>query len=246
MGKIFGAIFNRWTLLLVLLLALLAVIWLIGPLVAIGNWRPLESETARWVMTGLVLVTVLAVIVWKIVKAKLGNAKVVNQLAAAPAGPAAAAESPDMQAVRQRFAEALATLKNARFGADAAGGGLSGKLQNSLGGRYLYQLPWYLIIGAPGSGKTTALQNAGLQFPLQATHGSKAIRGVGGTRLCDWWFTDRHRRPLHHAGQRRRGRQGHLGRLPADVEEVARAPAAERRAGDGVGERPHRQHRARP
>ncbi len=191
MGKIFGAIFNRWTLLLVLLLALLAVIWLIGPLVAIGNWRPLESETARWVMTGLVLVTVLAVIVWKIVKAKLGNAKVVNQLAAAPAGPAAAAESPDMQAVRQRFAEALATLKNARFGADAAGGGLSGKLQNSLGGRYLYQLPWYLIIGAPGSGKTTALQNAGLQFPLQATHGSKAIRGVGGTRLCDWWFTDR-------------------------------------------------------
>lgn len=191
MGKIFGAIFNRWTLLLVLLLALLAVVWLIGPLVAIGNWRPLESETARWVTTGLILFVTLAVIVWRVVKAKLGNAKVVNQLAAAPAGDAGPAESPDMQAVRQRFAEALSTLKNARFGADAPGGGFFGRLQNKLGGRFLYQLPWYLIIGAPGSGKTTALQNAGLQFPLAATHGSKAIRGVGGTRLCDWWFTDR-------------------------------------------------------
>jgi type VI secretion system protein ImpL len=192
MAKIFGAIFNRWTLLVVLLLALLAVIWLIGPLVAVGNWRPLETDTARWVATGLVLLTTLAIVIWRVVKAKLGNAKVVNQLAAAPSGPAAEAESPDMQAVRQRFSEALATLKNARFGgADAPGGGFFGRLQNRLGGRFLYQLPWYLIIGAPGSGKTTALQNAGLQFPLAATHGSKSIRGVGGTRLCDWWFTDR-------------------------------------------------------
>jgi type VI secretion system protein ImpL len=28
--------------------------------------------------------------------------------------------------------------------------------------RYIYQLPWYLIIGSPGSGKTTALINSGL------------------------------------------------------------------------------------
>jgi type VI secretion system protein ImpL len=188
MGKIFGAIFNRWTLLAVLLLALLAVIWIIGPLVAVGNWRPLESTTARWVATGVVLLGTLAVVIWRIVKAKLGNNKVVNQLAAAP--PAAAAESAEMQAVRQRFADALATLKNARFGAEQQGGAFA-SLKNKLGGRYLYQLPWYLIIGAPGSGKTTALQNAGLQFPLAATHGSKAVRGVGGTRLCDWWFTDR-------------------------------------------------------
>ena len=191
MGKLLAAVFNRWTLLVLLLAAGLAVVWLIGPLVAIGTWRPLESETARWVATALALLTSLAIVVWRVVKAKLGNARVVDQLAAAPAGPAAAAESPDMQAVRQRFAEALATLKNARFGADAAGNGLAGKLRNALGGRYLYQLPWYLIIGAPGSGKTTALQNAGLQFPLATSHGSKAVRGVGGTRLCDWWFTDR-------------------------------------------------------
>ncbi|HEX6363892.1 MAG TPA: type VI secretion system membrane subunit TssM, partial [Albitalea sp.] len=47
-----------------------------------------------------------------------------------------------------------------------------------------------LIIGAPGSGKTTALHHCGLEFPLAANVGEHAVRGVGGTRHCDWWFTD--------------------------------------------------------
>lgn len=190
MGKILGLLFNRWTLGALLLVAFLAVLWLIGPLVAVGQWRPLESTTSRWVVTAVVLVLVLALVVWKVVRARQGNKKVVEQLAAAPAG-AAAAESAEIAAVRKRFAEALATLRNARFGTAAASGqGWWARLKNQLGGRYLYQLPWYLIIGAPGAGKTTALRNAGLNFPLAKQLGEHAVRGVGGTRLCDWWFTD--------------------------------------------------------
>ncbi|MFO1297722.1 MAG: hypothetical protein U1F25_15475 [Rubrivivax sp.] len=94
MGKILGLVFNRWTLGALLLLAFLAVLWLIGPLVAVGEWRPLESTTSRWVVTLVVLLFVLALVVWKIVRAKQGNKKVVEQLAAAPAGGGAAAESP--------------------------------------------------------------------------------------------------------------------------------------------------------
>ena len=56
--------------------------------------------------------------------------------------------------------------------------------------QYLYQLPWYVIIGAPGAGKTTALVNSGLHFPLADRFGKTALRGVGGTRNCDWWFTN--------------------------------------------------------
>jgi type VI secretion system protein ImpL len=55
---------------------------------------------------------------------------------------------------------------------------------------YLYEQPWYIIIGPPGAGKTTALLNAGLNFPLAEAMGQGAVSGVGGTRLCDWWFTD--------------------------------------------------------
>jgi type VI secretion system protein ImpL len=51
-------------------------------------------------------------------------------------------------------------------------------------------LPWYVVIGPPGSGKSTLLQNSGLNFPLSNKFGKEAIRGVGGTRNCDWWFTD--------------------------------------------------------
>jgi type VI secretion system protein ImpL len=64
-------------------------------------------------------------------------------------------------------------------------------LKRSLRSRgYLYEQPWYAIIGPPGAGKTTALLNAGLRFPLAEQMGQGAIAGIGGTRLCDWWFTE--------------------------------------------------------
>ncbi len=192
--KLASALFSRWTLLVLLLAALVAVLWIIGPLVAVGNSRPFDSTLARWVATAVLLGGAAAWAVWRVVLARRGNRRVVEQLAAAPAAEKGAPESADLIAVRERFGKALTTLRNARFGASAEGGATAGwqrTLQNKLSGRYLYQLPWYLIIGAPGSGKTTALQNAGLQFPLAASHGDKGVRGVGGTRLCDWWFTDR-------------------------------------------------------
>ena len=36
-------------------------------------------------------------------------------------------------------------------------------------------------------GKTTALLQSGLRFPLE---GLQELKGVGGTRHCDWFFTD--------------------------------------------------------
>ena len=80
-------------------------------------------------------------------------------------------------------------MKKVRLSAAGKKPGLADLLALS-GRQYLYQLPWYIFIGAPGSGKTTALINSGLQFPLADSLGTASIRGVGGTRNCDWWFTD--------------------------------------------------------
>ena len=52
---------------------------------------------------------------------------------------------------------------------------------------FLYDLPWYVIIGPPGSGKTTALVNSGIRFPAD---GGGAVGGFGGTRYTDWWFAE--------------------------------------------------------
>ncbi len=51
----------------------------------------------------------------------------------------------------------------------------------------LYSLPWYLMVGEPGSGKTEAVRNCGVGFPpgLQDPY-----QGAGGTINMDWWFTN--------------------------------------------------------
>ncbi len=56
--------------------------------------------------------------------------------------------------------------------------------------RRLDERPWYAIIGSPGAGKTTALINSGLNFPLSQYFGRQQVSGVGGTRNCEWWFTE--------------------------------------------------------
>jgi type VI secretion system IcmF/VasK family protein len=76
----------------------------------------------------------------------------------------------EMEEIRKNLSEALAMLKN----------GPQGK-------RSLYQLPWYLIIGPPAIGKTTLIVNSGLNFPGLTT--ARRMRGSGGTRNCDWWFS---------------------------------------------------------
>ena len=57
-------------------------------------------------------------------------------------------------------------------------------------GAYVYQLPWYAIIGPSGAGKTTALLNSGLDFPTAVAGEYRALRGQPNTPNCDWWFTD--------------------------------------------------------
>ena len=185
-GKLLGLIFNRWVLIALLLACGAVVVWVVGPLVAIADARPLETTTSRWIAIGAMCGATLLLIAWNRWRARRGNARVVDQLIARPAADSAVAPSPDMLAVRERFEQAMATLKRARFGQGGVLKGWSAKL----GGRFLYDLPWYLIIGAPGSGKTTALQNCGLRFPLADAMGDNAVQGVGGTRHCDWWFTD--------------------------------------------------------
>ncbi len=52
-------------------------------------------------------------------------------------------------------------------------------------GNPLYVLPWYMVIGESGSGKTTAIKGAELSSPFaEVTRAS----GISGTKNCDWWF----------------------------------------------------------
>ncbi len=154
--------------------ALSALIWWVGPLIAIGEWRPLDGIWSRAILIGalfLILVLKLVLGAWR---RKKTNAALVDGIAKGPK-----TADRELNTLNERFTQAIDVLKT------AGGGGSFMKR-----GQFLYELPWYIFIGAPGSGKTTALLNAGLTFPLAEKLGNASVRGVGGTRNCDWWFTD--------------------------------------------------------
>ncbi|MCX9156596.1 type VI secretion system membrane subunit TssM [Niveibacterium sp. 24ML] len=168
------------------LIAFALLIWFIGPLIAVAGRAPLESATVRLVLIGLVVLVVVGRYAYLKFKARKANAKLLDGLSGDAGEPA---ESPEVQVLRQRFSEGIAVLKQSRMGADKKAGAMA-RLASLGSSRYLYELPWYVFIGAPGSGKTTALINSGLRFPLADKLGVHQLKGIGGTRNCDWWFTD--------------------------------------------------------
>ncbi|MGB0129434.1 MAG: type VI secretion protein IcmF/TssM N-terminal domain-containing protein, partial [Rhodocyclaceae bacterium] len=190
MKKILGTLFHPVLLAVLGLVALAAVIWFFGPLLAFADWRPFEPEWVRFATIAAIVLLYVGKKAWGAFAAKRANSQMMDGLLRAAPGaaqPEVSASAEEVATLRQRFEEALAKLKTARVGE----GGKTSKVGALFGRRqYLYQLPWYIFIGAPGSGKTTALVNSGLQFPLAESHGAGAIRGFGGTRNCDWWFTD--------------------------------------------------------
>lgn len=164
------------------LLLISLLIWFAGPYIKFGeaNVAPLGSVVARLVAIMIVIV------VWGLnnLRIQLKNNKSNTQLVEGLQGshldiqnPAGGQAAEEIHQINERFAQALATLKKLKF---------KGKGKN----KALYELPWYIIVGPPGSGKTTALVNSGLDFPLAEQFGKGALQGVGGTRNCDWWFTN--------------------------------------------------------
>ena len=158
---------SRWFLSCVGLVLLAVLVWWFGPFLAV-----LEGDLAR------IGVIAVMTVIWAggnlvlDLRRRRRDTALVEGVAAAGSDRSAVASAEEEAAMRQKLTDALMMLKKAS--------GARG---------YLYEQPWYVVIGPPGTGKTTALLNAGLTFPLASEMGQK-VAGFGGTRMCDWWFTD--------------------------------------------------------
>ncbi|MDJ0943340.1 MAG: type VI secretion system membrane subunit TssM [Kiloniellales bacterium] len=176
----FGWLVSRTAISLYGIILLALLIWFVAPLVAIAGWEPFAAEDTRLVTICLIAFAWIGSRVWSFFRSRRMDSQIGEALLGTgepEISPEMAASREEYEVLRQRFREALKTLKDTKLG----GRGTR---------RLLYQLPWYVIIGPPGAGKTTALKNSGLRFPLMQAFGDAAIRGVGGTRNCDWWFTE--------------------------------------------------------
>ncbi len=84
----------------------------------------------------------------------------------------------ELEALKSTMLEAINTLKLTDLGLTYRGKAA------------FYALPWYILIGPSAAGKSTILRQSGLHFPF-ATQDELEVKGFGGTRHCDWWFSDR-------------------------------------------------------
>lgn len=167
---------SKWAVSLLGLLALSLLIWFGGPLVAIAGAEPLSGPVSR-----LVVLLVLALL-WGAInissqkKSQKNNDHAVKTLLdGEEENNTDLASKKEIDTLRSRIVQALEVLNSSSL----------------VRGKSVYQLPWYILIGPPGTGKTTALNNSGLEFPLKDQLGNDPLAGIGGTRHCDWWFTNK-------------------------------------------------------
>lgn len=165
-----GTVLRRvwvWSLLLVLLSA--GLVWFFGPLLAVDDYRFWQGATAR-------LSTISSVfLLWGLAMVWLGGRRAVAS--STPESQARNAQKgrleDERRHLRARFKDAEQALATTpRYGNRRK--------------RWRHELPWYVLIGEEGSGKTSLLMANGLQAPLDCSGATPA----GRSAFCDWYFAD--------------------------------------------------------
>ena len=151
-------------------------------LLGVGIWigAPFIGITSVWLRVLIILALVLPPIIYFVVKAILSRKAskgledgLKEQAAAGQASARPGANAEEVALLTEGFEEAMTRLRSTRM--------------DGAKGTALYALPWYMIVGPPAAGKSTALLRSGLNLP-PTSGGRKSVKGVGGTRNCDWWF----------------------------------------------------------
>lgn len=79
---------------------------------------------------------------------------------------------------REELAAAIENLKKSKVA-----GGRSGATALSI-------LPWFLVLGKSGTGRSKMIRNSGLTFPGSGPQDPRGGKGVGPGRNLAWWFTN--------------------------------------------------------
>ncbi|QBG34917.1 type VI secretion system membrane subunit TssM [Litorilituus sediminis] len=148
------------------LIAVLTIVWFAGHLVGLDTSD--KKLMAMLAVFSAFVLYLLARWFWT----KRSGDRLVAELATHNAGSQA-----EIDEIQHKMTDVLQSLKTSHLGAGHRGNAA------------LYALPWYMIIGPSATGKSTLFANSGLHFPY-ANANELHVQGFGGTRNCDWWFSD--------------------------------------------------------
>lgn len=168
----------RRSFILVLALLLCAVVWWIGPLIAIGTWRPLLSAWVR----GIIIALILCWALWPFVATFLSW---IFRHARAPAP--ARKKSGQRDRVTSRFYDAMRTLQYVGLARQRTGWQ---RFKYRFSRSHIGERPWFLVIGPPGSGKTSLIGESGERFLLAEHYGLQQTVDIGPTQDCNWWLAE--------------------------------------------------------
>jgi len=146
----------------IMLASLLAVPIMAG--LALG-----KTLKAKLIIIGVTMLTLLILMGIFILILSMRKKKKGNQLSKALQKNADSMEGSGLESMRSNFEEGIDKLRKA--------------------GKNVYDLPWFLMAGQAGSGKTEAIRrsHAKEDFPPGL---NDLMQGVGGTLNMNWWFTN--------------------------------------------------------
>lgn len=182
MNRVLRLLTSRWFWFVVGLICLSALVWWVGPLVSVAKWTPLDGLWARVAVLIACWTVFFVFLVVRFFRYRRAQRELEAGLQQGASISSRVGEA--NEGLNQKFSEALKVLRNVRV--DESRGWLSRLLVTIDRQSYLYRMPWFVMLGVPGSGKTTAVVHSGLKFPV----GTESIEGVGGTRNCKWFFSD--------------------------------------------------------
>lgn len=172
-----------WSTLIVFVALLCLLIWYASPLLAFGSATPFVSESMRAIAIAVVLTVFLIYLALRLLHKMRTDPDFLKSLLEFGGKRQPSPAASQLAKVHAVVAGALTRLKAMRTGAR----GLARLFQ---GKRYLYELPWYITLGSNASGKTSALLNAGLSFPVAAQMQRATSILANHSESVDWWLTN--------------------------------------------------------
>lgn len=168
----------RWPLFIIIVASLCVMVWVLGPFLLIDESHPLAAANVRLAIIGALLVAATLYGLWLFLLALKSNPLLLDKLVRDRA-----------PAVENDASEVSAAIASAVNYVNKHRSGLSFFQRVILARKPLDTLPWYMVIGTQGAGKTSAILASGQHFPMP-----EQLNQVGKsalpTRNCECWFAN--------------------------------------------------------